>query len=467
MGMTSRSDQQIGATREMQRNVGQGRWTRAAVLRVPAAGAAVAALAACGSPGTAASGVSREPVRLQMFNQSGSQKDVEDWQKMMAPFTQKHANVSFEISGPPSGTQMVDKALAMGAAGTPPHLSYSVTRNGPTLFSAGLTQDMSTLVKRDRIDLKDVPKPIVENMDWRGAMLALPYDPGYAFVMYNKSLFERAGTLDPGRLWADKKWDWNAFTQAGVALSRTPAGEQQTRYGYYVQTWEGDYVSFLRTLGGDLLNKDRTKLALDEGPSTAALASWAELVTRHKASPVAGQGPSNNFNSGQVAMYTSHPGNITNVQKFIRDNQAQWTWDVVPHPAPTGKKPVPVLFTNGLYLWKGIKDEATASEALKFLMADESMLLYGKLTGRDPARSTLMPSHVKNLGIPEQDPKTWLKVYQELTNEVRGLPWTVAYVEWHTIVQREILLPVLRGEKSVQEAVSAAAPQVNTILQRK
>jgi hypothetical protein len=26
---------------------------------------------------------------------------------------------------------------------------------------------------------------------------------------------------------------------------------------------------------------------------------------------------------------------------------------------------------------------------------------------------------------------------------------------------------VLRGEKSVQEAVSAAAPQVNTILQRK
>ena len=95
------------------------------------------------------------------------------------------------------------------------------------------------------------------------------------------------------------------------------------------------------------------------------------------------------------------------------------------------------------------------------------MLRYGQLTGRDPARSTLMPSHVKNLGIPEQDPKSWLKVYTELTNKVRGLPWTVAYVEWHTIVQQQILLPLLRGEKSAQEAVTAAAPAVNAVLQRK
>jgi ABC-type glycerol-3-phosphate transport system substrate-binding protein len=151
----------------------------------------------------------------------------------------------------------------------------------------------------------------------------------------------------------------------------------------------------------------------------------------------------------------------------VRDSGAQWTWDVAPHPAPPGKRPVPVLFTNGLYLWKGIKEEATAVEALKFLMADESMLRYGQLTGRDPARQTLMPAHVKNLGIPEQDPKSWLKAYQELTNDVRGLPWTVAYVEWHTLVQQQILTPLVRGEKSAQEAVSAVAPQVNAILQRK
>jgi sn-glycerol 3-phosphate transport system substrate-binding protein len=410
--------------------------------------------------------VPKQPVRLQMFNQSGSQQDVSDWSSMLEPFTQKYPNGTFDISGPPAGTQMVDKGMALGAAGTPPDFSYSVTRNGPTLFEAGLTQDVSTIVKREKLDLKDVAKPVLENFDWKGKMLALPYDPGYAFIEYNKSLFEKSGAPDPGKLWSDKKWDWNAFVNAGVAMARPqPSGPAQ--FGFLVQNWEGDYVSILRTLGGDLLNKDRTKLALDEGPSIAGLTTWAELVTKQTMSPPFGQGPSGGFNSGQLAMYSSHPGNIRPIQKFVKDNGAQWTWDVVPHAAPTGKRPVPVLFTNGLYIWKGIQSEPATVEVLKFLMSDESMLRYGSLTGRDPARTTLMEQQLKNLGIPQNDPKSYLTLYRELTNDVRGLPWTVAYVEWHAIVQQEILTPVVRGEKSVQEAVSAAAPKVNAILQRK
>jgi hypothetical protein len=43
----------------------------------------------------------------------------------------------------------------------------------------------------------------------------------------------------------------------------------------------------------------------------------------------------------------------------------------------------------------------------------------------------------------------------------------VSYVEWHTIVQQQILAPLVRGEASAQEAVSAVAPQVNAILERR
>ena len=100
-------------------------------------------------------------------------------------------------------------------------------------------------------------------------------------------------------------------------------------------------------------------------------------------------------------------------------------------------------------------------------MSDESMLRYSPLAGRDPARTTLITQHAKNLGIPENDPKSYIKLYQELTNDVRGLPWTVSYVEWHSIVQQQMLAPISKGEKSVQEVVSAAAPAVNTILARK
>ena len=441
--------------------------TRATMQRRVALAGAGTFLAACGGAATqpAGAGVGKAPVRLQMFNQSGAQQDVDDWTKMLAPFTEKYPNVTFDISGPPAGVQFVDKALTFGAAGTPPDITYSVTRNGPTIFEAGLTQDMSAVVKREKIDLKDVSKPVLENFDWKGKMLALPYDPGYAFVEYNKTLFEQAGIPDPGKLWADKKWDWNAFVTSASAFARTTPDQQ--RYGFALQNWEGDYVSFLRSLGGDLLDKDRTRLALGDGPSVAALNMWAELATKQKAATPIGAAPSGAFNSGVLAMYSSHPGNIRPIQKYVKDSGAQWKWDVVPHPAPAGKRPVPVLFTNGLYLWKGIKNEAPAVEALKFLMADDSMLRYGALTGRDPARTSLISQQMKNLGIPENDPKTYLKLYQELTNDVRGLPWTVNYVEWHTIVQQQILAPISKGEKSVQEAVSAAAPQVNAVLARK
>jgi multiple sugar transport system substrate-binding protein len=439
---------------------------RSILLRGAVTGGAAALLAACGAGERAASGgVAKAAVRLQVFNQSGAQKDVEDWQKMLAPFTQKYPNVTFDITGAPTGPNgLLDKALAMGAAGTPPDFTYSVTRNGPTLFTSGLTQELTSLVKRERIDLKDVPKGMVENMEWQGKLMALPYDPGYAFIQYNKALFDKAGVTDPGTLWRQKKWDWDAFVSTVAALRAQSPESQQA--GFWIRTWEGDYLTIFRTLGGDTLSKDRSKFVLGDGPGLAALGRWAELATRHRAA-TPDKSPPGEFTGGQLAMMSSHPGNITTIQKTLRDSGQPWAWDVVPHPAPAGKKPVPVLFTNGLYLWKGTKQEPTTIEVLKFLMQDENMLAYGKLTGRDPARSTLMAEHVKNLGIPQNDPKSWLAVYQELTPLVQGVPWTINYVEWHTVLQQEVLTPVGKGEKSPQEAVSAAGPKISAILQRK
>jgi len=90
----------------------------------------------------------------------------------------------------------------------------------------------------------------------------------------------------------------------------------------------------------------------------------------------------------------------------------------------------------------------------------------GRLPGRDPAKPALIPEHAKNLNIPQQDPKSYVKLHQELTPQVKGLPHTTNYLEWHGIVAREILTPVGSGQKSVQDAARAAAPAINTLLAR-
>ena len=235
---------------------------------------------------------------------------------------------------------------------------------------------------------------------------------------------------------------------------------------FTIRTWEGDYLSILRTHGGELLNADRTKLTLEEPGSVTGLTRWAELHTRQQASTAVDKQPQGGFRSGLMAMVSSHPGEIVPNQRGLRDAGATWSWDVVPHPVPRGGKRTPTLFTNGLYLWKNTKNEPSSVEVLKVLVSNEGLLLYGKVTGRDPAKSALIPDHAKNLGIPQQDPKSYVKLHQELTSQVKGLPHTTNYLEWHGIVAREILTPVGTGQKSAQDAARAAAPAINTLLAR-
>ena len=437
------------------------------MLQSAAVAGGAALLAACGAGQPAATGgVAKEPVRLQMYNHSGDQASIDQWKQVVEPFSQKYSNVTFEVGGPSGGPNtLLDSALKMGAAGTPPDFTYSVTRNGPTLFTSGLTADLTQIVKRERIDLNGVPKAMIENMEWQGKLMAVPYDLGYSYIQFNKTMFDKAGVPDPGTLWRQKKWDWDAFVNAISALARTQTPESQEA-SFWLRTTEADYLSIIRSLGGDTLSKDRSKFILGEPAGLAALAKWGELSTRYRAA-APDKGPPGDFDGGKLAMISSNPATITRTQKAAQAGGQPWRWDVVPHPAPAGKKPVPILFTNGIYLWKGIKNEATTIEVIKYMMTDERLLTYGKLTGRDPARTTLQPQHVKNLGIPENDPKSWLDVYKELTPLVQGIPWTIGYVEWHTILANEVLSPVGKGEKSAQEAVNAAAPKITAILQRR
>ncbi len=439
--------------------------TRAQLFRRAAltvGGAGSLALAACGAESNTATSA-KTPVRLTMYNQGGSQQIVSEWTETLKLVEQKLPHVSFDIGGPTNNLEFVEKATAMGAGGTPPDFTYSVTRNGPAVFTGGLTYDMNVIARREKIDLSGVAKNVLDDFTWDGKLMALPVDTGYAYIQYNKSLFEKAGQPDPGTLWAQGKWDWDTFTSTSVALARS-LGESGA--AFTIRTWEGDYLSILRTHGGELLNPDRTKLALDEPGSVQGLTRWAELHTRQQASTAVDKQPQGGFRGGLMAMISSHPGEIVPNQRGLRDAGATWSWDVVPHPVPRGGKRTPTLFTNGLYLWKNAKHEATSTDVLKILVSNEGLLLYGKVTGRDPAKPALIPEHAKNLNIPQQDPKSYVKLHQELTPQVKGLPHTTNYLEWHGIVAREILTPVGSGQKSAQDAARAAAPAINTLLAR-
>jgi ABC-type glycerol-3-phosphate transport system substrate-binding protein len=305
----------------------------------------------------------------------------------------------------------------------------------------------------------------MDDFMWQGKLLALPIDTGYAFLEYNKALFQKSGSPDPTTLWQQGKWDWNAFVAAAQAALRVSTPEAPV-WGFQNRLWEGDYLSILRSFGADVLSDDRTRFVLGEGAGPAAVTTWAELATKLNVSPPPDREPKGGFTSGQIAMYSQAANNIRNNQKTIKD-AGGWGWDTVPHPPPAGKKPVPALFTNGVYLWNGTKQLPTVLEVLKFLISPSALLSYGSLTGRDPARAPLVAENAKGLGLPQNDPKSYVKLYQDMTPLARGIPWTVNYLEWQDILYSEAFTPILKGQKSVQEALQAVTPKINAILQRK
>jgi ABC-type glycerol-3-phosphate transport system substrate-binding protein len=257
--------------------------TRATALRAGAGtGVALLAGSGCGVQGGGEAGqagrtAGAAPVTLQFVTQT-----LEAFPDVLEVLKQTLPHVTVEVTQA-AGFAFVEKAKTMGVAGTPPDFTYANVRFIPALTDAGLLHDANVYFRRDRLDLAGVPKGVVEDYTWKGQLTTLPLDIGLGYVRYNKILFERAGQPDPVTLWQQKRWTWDAFVAAATALHRSPGGEPE-RAGYAIRTWEGDYLTVLRTFGGDLLTKDRSKLALEENASVAALEQWAGLATRQRAS---------------------------------------------------------------------------------------------------------------------------------------------------------------------------------------
>jgi ABC-type glycerol-3-phosphate transport system substrate-binding protein len=380
-----------------------------------------------------------------------------EWDALLAYSRQAaHATVALDVAG--GGDDFTQKGLALAAAGTPPHVSWCSTRFGIPFFYAGLLADVQEHVRRARLDVKDIPRPVYEETLIKGRLAQLTSDVGYAMLAYNKSALAAAGRPDPWQLYQSKQWTWDRFVSEAQALAQTAGGAASGAYGVVVSTWDGEFFTVVRSNGADVLDKDQRKLTLDHPAALEALEAWAALVQRHQVAPPVGAA-GQTFASGKVPLEFFAQARIGRTRTSAA--QAGYQWDVVATPAQ--KALVPTMFTNGLQLWKG-KDEREAFDFVAYSMSPEVLLERGKATGRVPSRLSLLEPFARTLDVPAQDPKSFVRLYPELARAGRGLPSTANFTVWRDIVQKEVLDPILSGKSGVREAVQRATPLVNAEL---
>ena len=431
--------------------------TRATLLRRVAPSGAATLLAACGAAqgsGSAAP-ASKQPVTLRFMTQGANPPN--EWEPLLTYQRQApHVTIALDVAG--GGDDFTQKGLSLAAGGAPPHVSWCSTRFGIPFLYANLLADMQEHVKRAKLDVKDIPKPVYEETLIKGKLAQLTSDVGYAMLAYNKSAFAAAGRPDPWQHFATKQWTWERFLAETHAISQAGGGAGSGAFAVVVSTWDGEFFTVVRSNGGDVLDKDQRHLTLDQPPAIEALEAWSALVQRQQVAPPLGAA-GQTFASGKVPMEFFAQARIGRTRTAAA--QAGYAWDLVATPA--SKAVVPTMFTNGLQLWKG-KDEREAFDFVAYTMSTEVLLERGKITGRVPSRLSLLDQFAKSLDVPAQDPKSFVKLYPQLAQAGRGLPSTANFTVWRDMVEKEVLQPILKGERSVRDAVQRATPLVNAEL---
>jgi multiple sugar transport system substrate-binding protein len=418
------------------------------------------ALAAACTPGGGAGDASvprsKEPATLHFMTQ-GAQPPNE-WDSIVEPYKARapHVTVHVDIAG--GGDDFTEKGLSLGAAGTPPSVSWCSTRFAFPFAKPGLVLDIQEQVKRAKLDVRDIPKLVYEEPIYQGRMYQLTSDVGYAMFAFNKTMLAQTGRRDPWQHWEQRQWNWERYVGEAQAIQQALGGQAAGRYGAVVSTWDGEVFTIVRSNGADVLDKDNRRLTLDQPAALQALEDWVGLVQRHNVAPPPGTA-GQTFASGQVASEFYAQARIGRTRQDAQRNG--FAFDVAPPPAH--KSMVPTMFSNGYHLWKG-KTEAEAWAFIAFAVSPEGLLSRGKLTGRVPSRLSLLEEFAKTLDIPAQDPKSFVKLYPDLAKVGRGLPYTSNFTVWRNLLEQQVLQPALKGEKTVREAVTQATSPINAEL---
>jgi len=418
--------------------------------------AAACVPAASGGGGEPAPAPSRGPVALQFMVQ-GAQPPNE-WDSLVGPYKERAPQVTVNVDIAGGGDDFTTKGLSLAAAGTPPHVSWASTRFAFPFAPAGVVADLQQYVRRAKLDVRDIPRPVYEEPLYKGLLYQLTSDVGYAMVAYNVSTTTAAGRPDLWWLWERRQWTWDRFVAEAQALQQAAGGPAAGAYGVVVSTWDGEFFTIVRSNGGDVLDKERRRLTLDQPAALEALESWAALVQRLRVAPPLGTADQT-FASGKVPMEFFAQARIGRYRASAA--QIGYRWDVLAPPART--TPVPTMFSNGYQLWRSTQ-EADAWALIAFALTPESLLSRGKVTGRVPSRLSLLEAFAKTLDIPTQDPKSFVRLYPDLAKLGQGLPYTANFTTWREIVEKEVLQPILSGQRSVREAVQHATPLVNAEL---
>ncbi|TYS40790.1 ABC transporter substrate-binding protein [Bacillus infantis] len=275
-------------------------------------------------------------------------------------------------------------------------------------------------------------------------IIATPMDVTANGLIYNKTLFEKAGVEVPQS--PDDVWTWDEFADA-IQEVKEKGG---AKYGLLVDFTPHRYSTMVYEFGGSIFTEDLSAPAINNENGVAALDNFIKL---HKDEVIpesvwlGGENPNNLFRSGTAAAHLAGNWMLSNYKDI-----ENFDWGVTYLPKAEIRSSVP----GGKYIMgfknTGLEDET--AEFIKYLSSQEVNAKFNQ-------ESLFLSARKDNNELDYEFGKEMFKVF---SNELENTPEAAANDWGNQVViskvttdMRDAVVEALSGGISSQDAMDKVA----------
>jgi multiple sugar transport system substrate-binding protein len=419
-----------------------------AALAVILAAAAAVALAACGSGG--GSGGSGKSLSIW---EGYTGAEARAFSHLVAEYrTRTGVSVSALYV---NNDDTLQKVLTAVRGGSPPDIAYLYGSWAPNVAQIPQVVNLTQVVRRPGVNWDDFWVGERDVATVNGKVIGIPALVDNLAVVYNKTLFAKAGLRPPS-----PNWTWQQFVADAKKLTDPALKQYGTAYvtpGTEDTVWH--WEALLWEAGGRLLTPDNKKAAFDSPAGLLSLSTLRTMaVTDHSMylDPT-DSAYANLFNSGKIGMLVTGPWDLSGFPNVHYGVQIMPEFPGTGGGHQTISGPDNwVIFNNGA---------AQVSQAEKFLLwltAPAQVRYFSLHTGDLPIRKSVADTP----GFAQQMDKALPGVdtfISNLANVRQARPQIPTYPKISQIIGT-MVVSVLLGKAQPAAALASAAQQVNQVL---
>ncbi len=349
----------------------------------------------------------------------------------------------------------LQKVLTAVRGGSPPDIAYLYGSWAPNVAQIPSVVNLTQVVKRPGVNWDDFWTGERAVATVNGKVIGIPAVVDNLAVVYNKTLFAKAGLQPPG-----PDWTWQEFMADAKKLTNPAIKQFGTAYvtpGTEDTVWH--WEPLLWEAGGQLLTPDNKKAAFDSAAGLASLNTLRTMAVTDKSMYLdpSDSTYSNLFNSGKIGMLVTGPWDLSAFPNVTYGVQ------VMPsYPGTSGGHQTISGPDNWVIFNNSPARVAAAEQFLLWLTAPAQVKYWAVQTGNLPSRQSVGDSAAVTQQMNAALPGVGAFI-ANLANVKQARPQISQYPKISTILGN-MVVSVLLGKSQPQAALTAAAQQVDQAL---